>query len=146
MTNQRQEIVFDLSELPDVVEQVFLAARGRKKWTLTGEMGAGKTTFVQALCAFWRIDGRVSSPTYSLVNEYFFVEKTTQKQQLVRHIDLYRLLKAQEAIDFGIEDYLYDDAYCLIEWADLIADFLPENMFQLRIEALDDGRRKISFS
>ncbi len=143
-----QTIPFSLegaeSDLPQMAAALVAHANGRKKWTLTGEMGAGKTTFVKAVCAHWGVAANVASPTFSLVNEYSFGDKTTNKNQLVRHLDLYRLKSAQEALDFGIEDYLYDDAYCLIEWAGLISAILPDDTLHVLIEALEDGRRKIS--
>jgi tRNA threonylcarbamoyladenosine biosynthesis protein TsaE len=87
----------------------------------------------------------VTSPTFSLVNEYTFKDKTDQSEQLIHHLDLYRLKNIDEAIDIGIEDYLYDNYYCLIEWPEVVEPLLPEDVVKIKIQLLDNSSRKIIF-
>jgi tRNA threonylcarbamoyladenosine biosynthesis protein TsaE len=86
------------------------------------------------------VKNNTSSPTFSLVNEYEY-EKDGQKA-LIRHLDLYRLKNAEEALDIGIEDFLYDAHYTFIEWPDVILEFLPEDIIEIQIEALDENSRR----
>lgn len=125
-------------QMPAIVE----ALTGRRKITLVGEMGAGKTTFVRAFCQFLGVRDATASPTFSLVNEYQFFEKNGDRR-LVRHLDLYRLKKIEEALDFGIEDFLEDENYCLIEWPDLIEPLLPPDTAKIQIEITAPNRRQI---
>ncbi|MCB0520477.1 MAG: tRNA (adenosine(37)-N6)-threonylcarbamoyltransferase complex ATPase subunit type 1 TsaE, partial [Saprospiraceae bacterium] len=120
------------NELPKAVEALLAFAQNKKKFALTGDLGAGKTTFVQAFCRHFNVREKVTSPTYSLVNEYTFLEENGQ-EQLIHHLDLYRLETLEEAQEIGIEEYLYDEYYCLIEWPGLIAGLLPENVVHVKI-------------
>ncbi|NJN34931.1 MAG: tRNA (adenosine(37)-N6)-threonylcarbamoyltransferase complex ATPase subunit type 1 TsaE [Saprospiraceae bacterium] len=78
---------------------------------------------------------------FSLVNEYEYEERV--KKKLIRHLDLYRLKNLEEALDIGVEDFLYDDTYCLIEWANIIEPILPDDVLSLKIEILENFERKI---
>lgn len=131
-------------ELPKAVEALLAFAQNKKKFALTGDLGAGKTTFVQAFCRHFNVREKVTSPTYSLVNEYTFLEENGQ-EQLIHHLDLYRLETLEEAQEIGIEEYLYDEYYCLIEWPGLIAGLLPENVVHVKIAVQPDGRRLFGF-
>lgn len=131
-------------ELPLLVEKLLAFANGRKKIFFIGEIGAGKTTFIQAFCRHFQVNENVTSPTFSLINEYTYLDEN-QKEQLIHHIDLYRLENQQEALDIGIEDYLYDGDYCLIEWPDLVENLLSEEVVIIKIEILNDSSRKILF-
>ena len=125
----------DLSELVDA----FLAfANSRKKVMLYGQIGAGKTTFVKTFCEKMRTDEVANSPTFSIINEYEYSEG------LIYHIDLYRLKTLDEALDIGIEDYLYDDNYCFIEWAELIENILPDDIISMYFETQEDESRLIT--
>lgn len=121
--------------------EIFSAFAGRRKVVLFGEMGAGKTTFVRAFCQFWGVSDSTASPTFSLVNEYRFSKNG--EQGLVRHLDLYRLKRVEEALDFGIEDFLEDENYCFIEWPQLIEDLLPPDVVKIEIEITAPNRRQI---
>ncbi|MCB9339784.1 MAG: tRNA (adenosine(37)-N6)-threonylcarbamoyltransferase complex ATPase subunit type 1 TsaE [Lewinellaceae bacterium] len=132
------------NELPKAVEALLAFAQNKKKFALTGDLGAGKTTFVQAFCRHFNVREKVTSPTYSLVNEYTFLEENGQ-EQLIHHLDLYRLETLEEAQEIGIEEYLYDEYYCLIEWPGLIAGLLPENVVHVKIAVQPDGRRLFGF-
>jgi tRNA threonylcarbamoyladenosine biosynthesis protein TsaE len=84
----------------------------------------------------------VTSPTFSLVNEYEYEDETGNKSRF-HHLDLYRLNDIQEALEIGIEDYLYDDNYCFIEWPELVAPLLPEDVVHIKITIMPDLSRKI---
>ncbi len=87
----------------------------------------------------------VSSPTFALVNEYVYEDENGQSR-LIHHLDLYRLRSMDEALNIGVEDYLYDNGYCFIEWPEIVADLLPEDMVFMEITAQEDGSRQFSFS
>ena len=143
-------IVSTKNDLPDAVEWVLAQANGQRKIMLYGEMGAGKTTFTKVFCKHFGVDGPTSSPTFSLVNEYFYEDtgdtsRTPQvgRQNVIHHLDLYRLKNIEEAMDIGIEDYLYDDSYCLIEWPQVIESIMPPDVLKISIELIEDSMRKI---
>ena len=114
---------------------------GRRKIVLEGEIGAGKTTFTKAFCQMLKVEDHVTSPTFSIVNEYVFHEDG--KENKFYHIDLYRLEDIYEAIDIGIEDYLYDNSYCFIEWPALIEPILPNDVVKISFELMENGFRKV---
>lgn len=140
--NSKSIHISNEEELRGAVKEVLQFAEGRKKFTLTGDLGAGKTTFTQYFCKMLGMGDAVTSPTFSLVNEYEF-EDETGSQHLFHHIDLYRLNDIEEALNIGIEDYLYDDNYCFIEWPELIAPLLPEDVVHIKITIMPDLGRKI---
>ena len=125
--------------------QLVAALGGRKKIALYGEMGAGKTTLVKALCAYLGVEGHTASPTFSLVNEYRY-RLPDDSEALFHHLDLYRLNSSQEAFDIGLEDLLYDPWYCIIEWPQLAEPIFPENMAGIHIEMLGETRRRIAIN
>lgn len=127
------------SDLPQLIDDFLAFAKNKKKVMLYGEIGAGKTTFVKAFCKKMQTDEDANSPTFSIINEYEYSEG------LIYHIDLYRLKTIDEALDIGIEDYLYDDNYCFIEWAELIENLLPDDVMSIYFEATEDGSRVITF-
>lgn len=131
-----------LADLPVAVTTLFDALAGRKKIALYGEMGAGKTTFVGAWCMRLGVQGRTASPTFSLVNEYRYAA-ADGKTALFRHLDLYRLRTIQEALDIGIEDFLYDSEYCVVEWPELIESLFPEDIVKIKIEIIGETERRI---
>lgn len=106
-------------------------------------MGAGKTTFVKALCEVLGAEGDVSSPTFSIVNEYEFRD-AEGRLRLLHHMDLYRLRDIEEVLDIGIEEYLADDSLCVIEWPDLIEPLWPDDVFLIDIAVGASGERHIS--
>ncbi len=107
--------------------------------TFEGEMGAGKTTFIKEFVKALGTNDEVSSPTFSIVNEY-----ETDKGK-VYHFDFYRLNHEDEALDFGIEEYLYSNQYCLMEWPNKIANFIPDEHHTITLENVD-GVRHLNFS
>jgi tRNA threonylcarbamoyladenosine biosynthesis protein TsaE len=104
-----------------------------------GQMGAGKTTFIKSLCAALGVEEVVTSPTFSIVNEY----RSETTGELIYHFDFYRIKKLDEAYDMGCEDYFYSGAVCLIEWPELVEDLLPGNTIWVDIEEQADGTRSI---
>ena len=104
-------------------------------------MGAGKTTLVKEICKVLNCIDTASSPTFSLVNEY----KTTDNES-VYHFDFYRIEDEEEALDIGIEDYLYSDNWCLIEWPDNVKNLLPLGATRLEISILDSSTRNIQLN
>ena len=130
-----------VSDLPKAAEWLLQQAAGRKKIMLYGDMGAGKTTFAKAFCQYLGVQSLTSSPTFSLVNEYVYLEKGVEK--LIHHLDLYRLKDLDEALDIGIEEYLYDDDYCLIEWPQIIEPLLDTDVLKISFEISGNSTRKI---
>jgi tRNA threonylcarbamoyladenosine biosynthesis protein TsaE len=129
------KIEFDLNEI-DMVAAKIIAHNPKKIILFNGEMGAGKTTFIKALCKEIGITSPTSSPTFSLVNEY-----QSATNQIVYHFDMYRLKDQNEALDMGIDEYLYSGNWCFIEWAEKIPDLIPENHSVISISILNDGKR-----
>jgi tRNA threonylcarbamoyladenosine biosynthesis protein TsaE len=133
-----------IEQLDQVVKALLDFSGGKKKFFLSGDLGAGKTTFVKSFCKYLGIEELVSSPTFSLVNEYHGIGANRQAIK-VYHLDLYRLKNEQEALDIGIEDYLYNKDYCFIEWPDIIEAIAPEDVIRIEIELLEDSGRKFLF-
>ena len=128
--------------LQALMPQLIQSFAGRRKIALYGDMGAGKTTLVKAMCQAFGIRENTASPTFSLINQYSYAE-TDGSISLFHHLDLYRLRSAQEAYDIGLEDLLYDPWYCVIEWPQLAEPLLPENAVRLEIEILGETERRI---
>ena len=104
-----------------------------------GKMGAGKTTFIKALCEELGVEDVITSPTFAIVNEY-----SLPSQEALYHFDFYRIKKLEEVYDMGYEDYFYSGNLCLIEWPELIEELLPENALRVTIEEQPDGTRTIA--
>jgi tRNA threonylcarbamoyladenosine biosynthesis protein TsaE len=130
------------ADLPNVAAQLLSATAPCRIFTLAGEMGAGKTTFVAAIAQHLGVTEPTSSPTYSIVQEY----ESADAHTTVLHLDLYRLKTVEEALDIGIEDLLdRPNVYVFIEWADLILPLLPDDAAHIRIAIEDDGARRIEW-
>ena len=108
-------------------------------FAFNGKMGAGKTTFIKAICEVMGVKETVNSPTFSIVNEY-----ESANGRIIFHFDCYRINKVQEALDFGAEEYLYSGNLCFIEWSENIAPILPESIVNVDIEETENGKRKIT--
>ena len=102
-----------------------------------GKMGAGKTTFIKALCKALGVEEEVNSPTFAIVNEY----RSETTAELIYHFDFYRIKKVEEVFDLGYEDYFYSGALCFIEWPELIEELLPADTKKISIEENNDGER-----
>ena len=119
----------------------FIAAMGDNTvFALYGKMGAGKTTFVKALCQELGVEDVVTSPTFAVINEY----RSDIAGERIYHFDFYRIKKLEEVYDMGYEDYFYSGALCFIEWPELVEELLPGNTVKVTIEELEDGSRKLT--
>ena len=111
-----------------------------------GKMGAGKTTFIKAICEELGVDDVITSPTFAIVNEYSLTSHLSPlTSDSIYHFDFYRIKKLEEVYDMGFEDYFYSGALCLIEWPELIEDVLPEDAVKVAINENADGSRTIVF-
>lgn len=126
-----------LADLPGAAEQFVEAMGARTVFAFYGKMGAGKTTFIKALCQALGVTDTVNSPTFSIVNEY----RSDHTGELIYHFDFYRIKKLDEVYDMGYEDYFYSGAVCLIEWPELIEELLPGDAVRVTIEEQADGTR-----
>lgn len=132
----------NLEEIGAVAEEfIRLAMQEDTVFAFNGQMGAGKTTFIKALCEALGVSEVVTSPTFSIVNEY----RSDETGELIYHFDFYRIKKIDEAYDMGCEDYFYSGAVCLIEWPELVEDLLPGNTVWVDILVNDDDTRTISW-
>lgn len=136
----KMTIVFSLDQIQAAAQQI-LDSNPKKIILFNGEMGVGKTTLIKQLCKSLGVEDATSSPTFSLVNEYY-----TSNNQTVYHFDFYRLNKETEALDMGIDDYLYSGNWCFIEWSEKIANLLPEETSTITIELLADGKRELKLN
>jgi tRNA threonylcarbamoyladenosine biosynthesis protein TsaE len=132
------EFIFELEEIQKVAEKV-VQEHPKKVIIFNGAMGAGKTTFIKSLAKELGVNDMTSSPTFALVNEYEAIDS-----QLVYHFDVYRLKSETEALDMGIDEYLYSGHWCFIEWAENIPNLIPEQHSVIQIEILPDGKRKLA--
>lgn len=128
-----------LEEIDRAAEQLVDLFGQHRKIALSGEMGSGKTTIIQALCRVMGVEDIVASPTFALINEYF-----TPDGGSVYHFDLYRIEDITELYDIGYEDYFYSDAYCFIEWPEKAMELMPGDVLMLSIQVLEDGTRVIT--
>jgi tRNA threonylcarbamoyladenosine biosynthesis protein TsaE len=128
-----------LSEISKSAEIIIDLCRDLRVWVFQGAMGAGKTTLIRAVCEALKIQGPVSSPTFSIVNEY-----TGEYGDPVFHFDFYRIENPLEAIEIGIEEYFSSGSYCFVEWAEKIPMFLPDKFALITIESDHQEKRIIS--
>ena len=135
-------IINGLPDLPRAAAQLQAHLGDSRVLLLNGDLGAGKTTFVQQLCAQLGVAEAVSSPTFALVNEY---RRTLPGggTEPVYHLDLYRLKDAEEAVQMGLEEYLYSGYYCLVEWPDVAEGLYPADSVRVRLETVDVATRKV---
>jgi tRNA threonylcarbamoyladenosine biosynthesis protein TsaE len=134
-------LIKDKKHLPAAARQLLKETTDKRIFAFYGAMGAGKTTIIKAVCNCLGAVDIVSSPTFTLVNEY----KTSGGESLY-HMDFYRIKKQEEAYDFGIEEYLTGDSFCFMEWPELIEELLPPETVRVRISIGNDGERILSVS
>lgn len=134
------DFIYSEQDIAIAAKHLISSVKNQKILLFYGEMGAGKTTFIKAFCAALGVEDTVSSPTFSIVNEYQYPEG------IIYHFDFYRLKNQTEALDLGVEEYLYSGEYCLIEWPEKIPDLLPENYLQVNIEVQPDHQRKLTIT
>jgi tRNA threonylcarbamoyladenosine biosynthesis protein TsaE len=132
---QKKWDVASEKEVASIIPELLELGRGVLIWLLSGQMGAGKTTFTRILCDFLGTEDHVSSPTYSIVNEYLLSSGDT-----LYHFDLYRLNSLREAQDIGIEEYLDSGAWCIIEWPGIIDSLVPDEYLEIELTQTATGR------
>lgn len=130
--------ISDLSALVESAKLLLTNFENERVFAFYGSMGAGKTTFIKAICNELGSSDYVTSPTFALINEY-----TTTKGDVIYHFDFYRIKKMEEAFDLGYEDYIYSGNYCFVEWPEMIEPLLPEGIVEVRIKEGEKGIRLI---
>lgn len=137
-----KEIIIKDISLIDEAAKEFVAAMGSATvFAFYGTMGAGKTTFIKAICQQLGVEEVITSPTFAIVNEYLSV-KTNRP---IYHFDFYRIKKLEEVFDMGYEDYFYSDSLCFLEWPELIDEILPDDAVKVTITEMGDGSREVEF-
>jgi tRNA threonylcarbamoyladenosine biosynthesis protein TsaE len=135
------KIVFSgLDEINSAAKQFLEQNKNDKHFAFYGEMGAGKTTFIKELSKVLNVIDEVTSPTFSLINEY-----ATALGEPVYHFDFYRIKNIEDVYNIGYEDYFYSDNYCFVEWPELVEELLPDTMLKVKINILDNSSREIVF-
>ena len=129
----------DLEHINEAAKQFVAQIGDHKVFAFHGSMGAGKTTFIKAVCEELGVEDVITSPTFAIINEY------TGQEGTIYHFDFYRIKKLEEVYDMGYEDYFYSGALCFIEWPELIEEVLPEDAVKVSITEKEDGSRAILF-
>ena len=129
-----------IETIDDAARQFIKVMGERKIFAFYGAMGAGKTTFIKAICEALGVKDVINSPTFSIVNEYL-----DGKGNSIFHFDFYRLKREEEAYDIGFDDYVYSGCVCLMEWPELVENLLPEETVKVHIQEAEDGKRFVSF-
>ena len=132
------EIVFELKDIEDAAKKFFQISGQNKTFAFSGDLGAGKTTFISALCKEVGVKEIITSPTYSIIQEY-----ATDDNKIIYHIDLYRIKNETEAMDSGIEDCLNSNEICMVEWPERAPGIFPVETIFTSIEILSADKRKL---
>ncbi len=132
-------LINNLSEIDIFANRFVENMNHRKVFAFYGEMGAGKTTFIKAVCKILGVTETITSPTFAIINEY-----KKSDNEAIFHFDFYRIKNIEEAYDFGYEDYFYSGQLCFIEWPELVEPLLPENVVRVQITVQDNDQRLIS--
>jgi tRNA threonylcarbamoyladenosine biosynthesis protein TsaE len=133
------EVIFKLENIQEAAQQFLAAAGNTTVFAFHGEMGAGKTTFIHALCEAMGVKGNISSPTFSIINQY-----TNSAGNTIYHMDLYRLKDDNEAINAGVEDCLYSGNVCLVEWPEKAPGIFPDGCLHITIHLINSDTRKLT--
>lgn len=132
------EIYFDFNEIEKTAKDFLNATSGYRIFAFCGDLGAGKTSFITALCKVLNVSETVTSPTFSIIQEYKTCDNKT-----IFHIDLYRIKSKEEAMDAGVEDCLLSNEICMVEWPEKAPDIFPDNTIYSDFEILSDTKRKL---
>lgn len=130
-------IIHSLEDIKRAASEFVALIGNRRIFAFYGHMGAGKTTFIKAICEELGVTDAVSSPTFAIVNEY------ASTMGSIYHFDFYRIKRSSEVLDLGFEDYAYSGNLCLMEWPELIEEFLPEETIEVHIEEIEGGKRRV---
>lgn len=130
-----------MEHIADAARSFVGAIGSHRVFAFYGHMGAGKTTFIKAVCEELGVEDVITSPTFAIVNEY-----SQPSGEPIYHFDFYRIKKLEEVYDMGYEDYFYSGSLCLIEWPELIEELLPTDAVKVSIVEQEDGSRKVSFA
>ena len=128
-----------LDNIREAAKQFIAAMEDNTVFAFYGKMGAGKTTFIKAICEELGVTDVINSPTFAIVNEY----RSDETGELIYHFDFYRIKKLDEVYDMGYEDYFYSGALCFIEWPELVEEVLPGDAVKVTIEEIEDGTRSV---
>ena len=131
-------IIETINDLPLAAGKLLAFAGQERIFLFSGDMGAGKTTFIKSICSTLGVNETVTSPTYSLVNQYETIDNT------IYHFDFYRIKTEDEAYDIGFEEYLYSGNYCFIEWPEKIPSFWPEKYVKISLSIKDNDQRLLT--
>lgn len=131
-------IIHSLEDIKRAASEFVALIGNRRIFAFYGHMGAGKTTFIKAICEELGVTDAVSSPTFAIVNEY------ASTMGSIYHFDFYRIKRSSEVLDLGFEDYSYSGNLCLMEWPELIEEFLPEETIDVHIEEIEGGKRRVT--
>ena len=133
----------DLGNIQEAARLFIEQIGDHKVFAFYGKMGAGKTTFIKAICEELGVNDVITSPTFAIINEYRTSPKGRLVEATIYHCDFYRIKKLEEVYDMGYEDYFYSGALCFIEWPELIEELLPEDTVKVCITENGDGTRSI---
>lgn len=136
----------DINTIQEAAQEFIQHIGDARVFAFYGKMGAGKTTFVKAICEALGCQDVITSPTFAIVNEYSqHLTPNTQQPTAIYHFDFYRIKKIEEVYDMGYEEYFYSGALCFIEWPELIENILPEDAVRVTIEEQPDGSRLVTY-
>ena len=138
-------IITDIEHIGDAARQFVDIIGDHRVFAFYGSMGAGKTTFIKAICEQLGVEDVITSPTFAIVNEYTLnTQHSTLNTQQIFHFDFYRIKRLEEVYDMGYEDYFYSGSICFIEWPELIEELLPDDAVRVTITEQPDGSRTVS--
>ncbi|NLK47315.1 MAG: tRNA (adenosine(37)-N6)-threonylcarbamoyltransferase complex ATPase subunit type 1 TsaE [Bacteroidales bacterium] len=138
--NKETIYIENLNAINIAAQDFIKKIKNKKVFAFYGEMGAGKTTFIKAICENLGVEDMINSPTFSIVNEYLGADGN-----IIYHMDCYRIEKESEATDIGVTGYLYSGNYCFIEWPEKIKRLLPDDMVKVKIAETENGIRIVEF-
>lgn len=131
----------DLDQIEKAAEKVIQECSDHNIWLFKGQMGAGKTTLIKAICSKMKVVDNISSPTFSLLNVY-----QTVKEEEIYHFDFYRIKEEMEAVDIGCDEYFYSGNYCYIEWPEKIPSLIPERFIEISINLEKENKREVTIT